>query len=514
METSARVRAVEGLQSVIAWPFQTQKTKKTMKTLIETLPRATFAKPKSLLICLLMSLLSSASPAQAPVELTSITSTTNGVRVAWTDPGPGQAYTVQVRESLTSGAWRNGTNRYRWPEPYTHWADAPRNLPAARYYRVLAQPVATPNRGKLLTSYVKGQFTVNDQNTTYTNWGIAYFATARFGIIARVFTYETVDPYGLSITNSALLILPLGTNGPLPLVSEHHATRVMKSEAPSQPGSGDRWASVFASYGYAVVVPDYLGLGSSPGYQAYLHARSEATCVVDALRAGKSLCASNNFTLNGQLFLTGYSQGGHVTMAAHRELETFHTNEFTVTAAAPCAGPYDLGGATIESLLTDPAYPTPLYSSILLAAYLPIYQLGDTLEELLAPSYRSTLPPLLDGDHTVSQLALAMPADPIAIFRPDYQADFRTNVNNPLRQALLENNTYSWTPKAPVTMFHCQGDRDAVFANAEVAYQSFTNRGACCVSVVDPGAPAQLNHQDCYNPSLNGVLTWFETLRQ
>ena len=44
--------------------------------------------------------------------------------------------------------------------------------------------------------------------------------------------------------------------------------------------------------------------------------------------------------------------------------------------------------------------------------------------------------------------------------------------------------------------------------------QSFTNRGACCVSLVDPGAPGQLNHDDCYNPSLQGVLTWFETLRQ
>jgi pimeloyl-ACP methyl ester carboxylesterase len=485
-----------------------------MKTLIETLPRETFTRLESLLICLLMSLFSTVARAQAPVELTSITSTTNGVRVAWTDPGPGQAFTVQVRESLTSGAWRNGAMRYRWPWTWTHWGDAPRSLPVARYYRVLDQPAATPNRGKLLTSYLKGQYTVNDQNTAFANWGISDFAHAKFGIVSRVFTYETVDPYGLSITNSALLILPMGTNGPLPLVSEQHGTAVLKSEAPSQPGHGDIWASVFASYGYAVVVPDYLGLGSSPGYQAYLHARSEATCVVDALRAGKALCASNNVTLNGQLLLTGYSQGGHVTMAAHRELETFHTNEFTVTACAPCAGPYDLGGATIESLLTDPAYPNPWYFPILLAAYLPIYQLGDTLEELLAEPFRSTLPPLLDGAHTVSQLIAAVPVDPITILRPDFQADFRTNVNNPFRQALRENKTYSWTPNAPVKMFHCQGDRDVVFANAEVAYQSFTNRGACCVSVVDPGAPAQLNHEDCYAPSLREVLTWFESLRQ
>jgi pimeloyl-ACP methyl ester carboxylesterase len=478
-----------------------------MKNLIST-------KPKSLLLCLAMGLVSTAAQAQAPVELTSLTSTSNGVRVAWTDPGPGQAYTVQVRESLTSGVWRNGTMRYRWPWPYTHWADAPRSLPAARYYRVLAQLAATPNRGRPVSSSLKGQWTASFQNTVYAQWGIANFATAKFGIISRAFTYETVDPYGLPITNSAELILPMGTNGPLPLVSVQHGTVVLKTEAPSQPGSGDVWASVLASYGYGVVVPDYVGLGSSPGYQAYLHAKSEATSVVDALRAGKALCASNNVTLNGQLFLTGYSQGGHVTMAAHRELETFHTNEFSVTACAPCAGPYDLGSATIESMLTNSHYPSSVSFAMCLAAYLPIYQLGDTLEELLAPPYRSTLPPLLDGAHNYDQLAAALPADPIAILRPDYQADFRTNVNNPFRQALRDNNTYSWTPKAPVKMFHCQGDPIVVYANAEVAYQSFTNRGACCVSVVDPGAPAQLNHDDCYAPSLNGVLTWFETLRQ
>jgi hypothetical protein len=261
-------------------------------------------------------------------------------------------------------------------------------------------------------------------------------------------------------------------------------------------------------------VPDYLGLGNSPGYQAYLHAQSEATCVVDALRAGKALCASNDITFNGQVFLAGFSQGGHVTMATHRELEAFHTNEFTVTASAPCAGTYDLGGITVESILANPDYPIAYPFAMILASYLPIYQLGDTLEELLAEPYRSLLPPLLDGTHNEGQITADLPTDPFAILRSDYQADFRTNVSNPFRQALLDNNTHSWTPKAPMKMFHCQGDSIAIFANAEVAYQSFTNRGACCVTLVDPGAPAQLNHEDCFIPSLREVLAWFETLRQ
>jgi len=81
--------------------------------------------------------------------------------------------------------------------------------------------------------------------------------------------------------------------------------------------------SLFATTGYAAVVPDYLGLGDSPGLQLYHHARSEATACVDLLRAARTWCASNNVELNDQLFLAGYSHGGHVTMALHRELEPF-----------------------------------------------------------------------------------------------------------------------------------------------------------------------------------------------
>ena len=486
-----------------------------MQTLIETRLTGTSTQPANLLLCLVTSLLLTAAQAQTQVALTSITSTTNGVRVAWTNPEPGFAYTVQVRESVTSGTWRNGAMRYRWPWPYTNWADAPRSLPAARYYRVLAQPAVTPNRGKLLTSFLRDQFATNALSSFFAAQGVSGFVHPKFGTSNRPFTYETVDPYGLSVTASGLLILPRETNRPLPLISVHHGTLARKIDAPSQSEANTEyvWGAVFASYGYAVVMPDYLGLGSSPGYQTYLHAQSEATSVVDALRAGKALCASNNVTLNGQLFLTGYSQGGHVTMAAHRELESFYTNEFTVTASGPCAGPYDLGGVTVAGLLANP-YPRPLLFTFVLASWLPIYQLGDTLEGLLAEPYRHTLPPLLDGVHDFGEIAAAMPADMFAILRSDFQGDFRTNVSNPLRQAWLDNNLYSWTPRAPVTMFHCHGDDVVIFANAEVAYQSFTNRGACCVSVVDPGAPAQLDHDGCWTPSLQGVLAWFETLRQ
>jgi pimeloyl-ACP methyl ester carboxylesterase len=467
-----------------------------------------------LLISLLMGLCWTSVPGSAQVEPRSISSTTNGVHLAWTDPVPNQVYTVQVRDSLSNGGWRDASTRYRWPWPFPRWSDAPRNLPATRFYRVASEAVREPERGKLLSRSLRGQFTTSNLKETFARWGISDFAQPRFGTSDRPFTYETVDPFGLRITASALLILPQGTSGPLPLASVQHGTAARKVDAPSQPASGDRMAVMLASYGYAVVVPDYLGMGSSPGYQAYLHARSEATCVVDAVRAGRSLCASNGVALNGQLFLAGFSQGGHVTMAAHRAIEAEYTNEFSVTASAPCAGTYDLGGVTIEALLADRRFPIRYPFAMMLAAYLPIYQLAGTLEELLAEPYRRTLPPLLDGAHDEAQIDAVLPTDPFAMLRADFQADFRTNIANPLRQALLDNNTHAWAPRAPTRLIHCRGDTIAIHSNAEVAYQSFTNRGACCVSLVDPGEPLSLGHEDCFNPTLREVLTWFEGFRQ
>jgi len=452
--------------------------------------------------------------AQSQLAIDSFAWTTNGPRISWTDSATNQGYTVQVKGTLPNSDWRNVATRYRWPWPFTQWGDVPRKPAGSQLYRVVAQPISTPNRGKLLTSSLKAQYTVSELVEAFSTEGREVVQRPKFGAVARSYQYETVDPYGIPILASAMLMYPRGTNGPLPLASVQHGTLALKSEAPSQPRGGFSWAVALASQGYAVVVPDYLGLGNSPGYQAYTHAKSEATCVVDALRAGRALCSSNKLTLNGKLFLTGYSQGGHVTMAAHRELEAFHADEFTVTASAPSAGPYDLGGAMIENVIANPPYAGGPFFAIMLASYLPIYRLGNTLEELLEEPSRSSLPATLDGTHGFEQMTAAMPTDCVGILRADFQSDFRTNVSNPLRRALIENNTHAWTPKAPLRMFHCRGDEIVNFANAEVAYHSFTNRGACCVSVVDPGAPESLNHDQCLYPNLRDVIAWFQTFPQ
>lgn len=451
----------------------------------------------------------------AGLRITSMVPTTSGVKVGWTHSPPGYACTLQVRDSLSSGNWSNAPTRYRWPSLKNHSVDPAMLQGRARFYRVLAEPAPLPQRGRVLGVTPLRTFSTATIQAILRNYGLPT-AQTRWPVRFYKLLYETVDSFGLAITASGALYLPQGPTNPLPLLSDQHGTTIVKNYVPS---GGDYFGEnalglLFATSGYVSLLPDYQGLGDSPGFQAYLHARSGAMAVVDMLRAARHFCASNSVNLNSQLFLVGYSQGGHVTMAAHREIETYHSDEFTITAAAPAAGPYDLSGVTLNYVLTNRAYPERALVPLAIASFLPIYDLGDTFEELLRAPYDRTLAPLVDGFHTGEQIAAAMPADSFAILRPEYLSSLRSDPNHPFRQACRDNDVYQWTPVAPMRLYHCSGDTVVPQANSIVAYQTFTNKGACCVSFIDPGSPQRLDHGPCWLPSVLSVKQWFDSLKQ
>ena len=198
-------------------------------------------------------------------------------------------------------------------------------------------------------------------------------------------------------------------------------------------------------------------------------------------------------------------------MALLRELETFHTNEFTVTACAPMAGAYDLSGVTTSNVLAGIPSPNPYYFLYILAAYQSVYHLSGSLSDLLAAPYNTNLPPLLDGTHTGGDLNAQLPTDPLTILEPGLLAAFRANPRHPLRLALADNDLYHWRPRAPLRLYHCAADQDVIFANSQVAFNSFQSLGATQVQLIDPIPPA--DHGGCSEPSLALAKTWFDSLR-
>lgn len=442
------------------------------------------------------------------LRLTSLNAVSGGWRLGWPALGTNSSYSVQFQDTVEDEIWRLSDSAVPLPVSSNSWL-SPNLTNSTRFFRVIG--VAAADRGRIISVNLSN--TLSTATLTFLFGLAGVNITPQYDVQLYRVIYETIDPSGARTTASGALILPQNPPGPLPLVSYQHGTITLSNDAPSSMDlTGEISVGIaFATTGYAAVVPDYLGLGASPGLHPYHHARSEATAAIDMLRAAKTFCVSQNVALNSELFLLGYSQGGHATMALLRELEKYHTNEFPVTACAPMAGAYDLSGVTASNFLSGAVAPNPYYFLYILAAYQNIYHFAPRLSDLLAAPYDSTLPPLLDGTHDGGQINAALPADPTQILKPGYLAEFRSNPRHPLRLALADNDLYRWHPLAPLRMYHCQADQDVIYANSQVALASFQAQGATNVQLIDPIPTA--DHSGCSEPSLALAKVWFDSLR-
>jgi hypothetical protein len=462
----------------------------------------------ALLWVTLLVLACAAPSAPAQVQVSVLNPAPANFQLGWPDLGADRAYTVQYRDNLGDAIWLNAPHAAPWPLTSSVWTEPRTNPAPARFYRVLS--VERPHRGELVASELLESLAAADVTLLMSLAGIPL--TAQYGVGVFKLSYETIDPRGGRALASGLFALPLGAGGPLPLASYQHGTLVLTNEAPSAQLFGEGFVGIgMASSGYVTVLPDYLGLGDSPPLHPFVHARSEASASVDLLRAARAFCASNSVALSGKLFICGYSQGGHATMALHREIETYHAGEFTLTASAPMAGPYDMSGTTLNDFLSSRPKPNPYYLAYLVAAYQEVYHFAPTLADLLRPPYNTSLPPLLRGNVTGGELNAVLPADPRLIIKPELLAAIQGRPDHPFRVALRDNDLHNWKPSAPMRLYHCGGDQDVLIANSQVAFNTMRSLGATNVAffVTSP----TLGHGDCAQPSLLAAKAWFDTLK-
>jgi hypothetical protein len=422
-------------------------------------------------------------------------------------------YTIQAQDSLSPGGWAPAPASV-WPINSLFWKDPRLPQSKAQFYRAVVYPSTPAVRGQIVSATSLGAMSPADIQAAFAQIGVPLLRATN-GVNLYKLVYQTINPFELSTVASGLLVLPQNATNALPLVSYQHGTIIVKDQVPSSMLALERVVGLaLGTSDYAACLPDYLGLGDSPGLHPFVHAKSEATAAIDMLRASRAFCASNSVVLNGQLFLLGYSEGGHATLALHKEIETYYTNEFTITASAPEAGPYDLGGVEVNDFLSGRVMPDPYYFLYLIAAYQSIYQFAGSLAEILAAPYDATLPSLLDGQHDGSVINQAMGnLSPTNVFKPEFLQAFRDNPNHPLRQALQDNSLIDWTPKAPMQLCQCDGDHEVLYANSQVAYDSFIQRGATQVLPIEDPAPGA-DHGPCAPLALLYAKLWFDTFRK
>ena len=373
------------------------------------------------------------------------------------------------------------------------------------------------DRGELVSDSLALTLSKSEILDIYSNFGISevFFPIDFDQLEIHKIVYYTLNGRrdGLTLA-SGLVTIPKDTVCDFPLMDYNHGSLMYDEAITDFKAKLDQhYIGVpFAANGYVTAIPDYLGYGATPldHPHPYIHAKSEATAVVDMLRATRAFCDQKNIHLNGELFLLGYSQGGHTTMATHRELETLHSDEFDVTGSAPCSGPYDLSGILYDSFVYSQTFSNPFFISFGALSYQYIYQnLYSEINEMFQPPYDSLILGMLNRSDPKSYWRDSLPELGINMFQPDYLAEVLADSMHPLRQNLRDNDLYDWIPEAPVRLFYCTGDEDVPHVNAIFTAEHMAAAGADIVAY----NAGPYDHFDCTPYALISAKIWFDGLR-
>ena len=328
-------------------------------------------------------------------------------------------------------------------------------------------------------------------------WLRALTGPARCDVRVVALNYQTRGVWGERANASAALLIPSGAcaQEEFPLIAYGKATDVEKPRTLANPADPETFEliAMYAAHGYAVVASDYLGFARSTyAFHPFLHADSEATTLVDAVRAARRAMERQGEIAPSLVLLAGYSQGGHASAAAQRLIEQHPDDAFDVVGAAHLAAPLNLSGAI---RLEPPILGYQFFIPYLLTSWQKIY--GDLYQEPIeafrlpyARRIEPLLPhPTLNFDTLVTTGALpgGSPAQArSALLQGDYVTAVRTQPGHPARRNARRNDMLGWNPRAPTLL--CGGSGDPTVPPAvhqAVAMEDFARRGLTNVTAVD-----------------------------
>ncbi|MFB7407443.1 alpha/beta hydrolase [Streptomyces sp. NPDC056202] len=451
-----------------------------------------------------------------------------------TTPGttPGQAPTTTSR-TTTSRTTTPGTTTSRTTAARTHAGRSVRrrrvrqSLAAATAAAVTALAAApafaaselrpvpvqvqqVAGRGTLLGVTPVADLSRTEVAAFLTNAGIDA-TTVRHGVRGYRLTYRTLTPQGAPTTATGLLVLPKGGERRLDLVADTHGTMVHRDYAPSVAEDFGLYAPyLHAAAGRAVAAPDYLGLGKGPGLHPYMDTASSVSASLDMLRASRTAASGLGRPLTGDVYGTGFSQGGQVAMALGRALARGADRHFRLRALAPVAGPYDLRGAEIPGLLDGRVNDISgvFYMAYFLTAQNRLHPVYADPAEAFRQPYAGYVEQLFDTRHTEEDIVTRLPGSVKELLTDDFYQRLSHPTGGLLAALKAQDGTCDWKPDVPVRLHTAAGDTDVPIANS-VSCAADLARNGVTAPVVDHG---KADHNGSFKLAGPQIVRWFDRL--
>ena len=265
-------------------------------------------------------------------------------------------------------------------------------------------------------------------------------------------------------------------------------------------------AALVAGTGHILLAPDYLGLGESHAIHPYMHVKTTVDTCVDFLKASHALLQQLHQDWPPRLFLMGFSQGGHSTLAVQRELEKLGDPRFNVKAAASVAGAFQLRDISFPQALTGVTPSHVFYLAYMTNAYTSIY--GHPIASVLEKPYAETVPVLFDGNHEIDEIVAGLPASPRDLFVPEFLAAYDNGTAHWLLDAISQNDVEDWTPRAPVRLYYGENDVDVLPEEARRGESALKSRGAAVTAL----SVGPYDHNTSFLYAMPLVMQWFSEL--
>ncbi len=324
-------------------------------------------------------------------------------------------------------------------------------------------------------------------------------------------TYNTTYN-GKKIKASGLVAFPDTDNG-MPILNFNHGTTSLHADAPTEDLIQYSFFANAASAGYIFVIPDYLGFGISDDI-VHPYYRSDITgqTVVDMIKATKELSEIEGYNFNGDIFLSGYSEGGFATMSAHYNLENNNYSGLNLVASAPASGGYDISGM-LDYFLSKDTYHVPYYIAYVAIGYKTSYDWTLPLSSIFNEPYASIIPEYFNGKYSGYEINSVLSDDISELLT----SNFINNIYSDLElkiivDAFQENSLDQWVPKNKMIMYHGTDDITVPYQNSVDTYNNFISLGADknTVEFIDLNGE---NHSSGSLPYIIDLFDKFEKLK-
>jgi hypothetical protein len=368
---------------------------------------------------------------------------------------------------------------------------------------------------QMVSYHLQQSFTTTQLDSFLNTSGFSLPIAPQYDIDVYQVIYKTPYKHIDSLVNvSGIVVVPKNVGCPMALGCYAHGTFSSRLQVPSYDGPERPIGLFFGGIGGVLaVMPDELGLGDSDSsilIHPYINAFHSGYASVNMMRAARQLADTLGLLLNGEVLLTGYSQGGYTTMATNKLIQENFSNEFHIVASAPMSGPYDLKKTMVDVMLSTDTFATPSYLPFLILGNLSVYpalqQRFPSPSAIFKHPYDSILPPMFySKNYSTNDINVFCDPVPRNMIIDSVIDAFANDTLHPLRLVLADNDLLGWAPQNPVKIHYCTNDEQVNYLNAVRADTAWRANGAPFIEILNSGP---LNHAGCVEPSITSAALY------